>query len=117
LWIYTLSLHDALPIWVGERFTFNIPVLFIPFQTESADGLRRFYLSDGVAFEPCCSDGVYGIVIHLCILCKIREQRRAVACGNSVIVEHEMVRSRVGITCKDFRVVFQYIKIHIMLDP
>src|SRR5699024_10045353 len=110
------SSADTFVAGVGERFAFNIPVLFIPFQTESADGLRRFYLSDGVAFEPCCSDGVYGIVIHLYILCKIREQRRAVACGNSVIVEHEMVRSRVGITCKDFTVVFQCITIRIRLD-
>src|SRR5699024_2969921 len=67
---------------VGVSFPFHIPVLFLPLQTESPDGLSLFYLSDGVSLEPCCSAGVYGTVIHLCILCKIREQRRAVACGN-----------------------------------
>src|SRR5699024_2202993 len=57
----------------GARFAFSIPVLCILFLTSSADGLRRFSLSDGVAFQPCCSAGVYGIVIHLCILCTIPE--------------------------------------------
>src|SRR5699024_2022307 len=89
---------DTFVAGIGERFPFNIPVFFIPFQTESADSFRRFYLSDGIAFEPCPSDGGYRIVVHSYILCKIREQRRAVASGNSIIVEHEMVRSRVGIT-------------------
>src|SRR5699024_3471254 len=83
------SSADTFVAGVGGRFAFNIPVLFIPFQTESADRLRRFYLSDDVAFEPCPSDGGYGVVIHLYVLCKIREQRRAVACGNSVIRSEE----------------------------
>src|SRR5699024_12265851 len=56
------SSADTFVAGVGERLAFNIPVLFIRLQTESADGLRRFYRCDEAAVGPRWDHGVCGVV-------------------------------------------------------